>query len=93
MDNHWDIAHDSLCFLGRSMGASSEYSEDVASRIDMQVRSIIQYCHVEAINIIKDKGKYEKKIRELKSKLRKSNELSAREKRKKFKNDLKCIKY
>lgn len=41
-------------FLGRSMGSSSEYSEDVASRIDMQVRSIIQYCHLEAINIIKD---------------------------------------
>jgi cell division protease FtsH len=41
-------------FLGRSMGASSEYSEDVASRIDMQVRSIIQHCHVEAINIIRE---------------------------------------
>lgn len=42
-------------FLGRSMGAStSEYSEDVASRIDLQVRSIIQHCHVEAIMIIKE---------------------------------------
>jgi cell division protease FtsH len=36
------------------MGASSEYSEDVASRIDMQVRSIIQHCHLEAISIIKE---------------------------------------
>ena len=36
------------------MGASSEYSEDVASRIDMQVRSIIQHCHDETVQIIKD---------------------------------------
>nr|BDA97952.1 cell division protein [Chroomonas collegionis] len=41
-------------FLGRSMGSSSEYSEDVASRIDMQVRSIIQHCHVETVMIIKE---------------------------------------
>jgi cell division protease FtsH len=41
-------------FLGRTMGASSEYSEDVASRIDMQVRSIIQHCHDETVQIIKD---------------------------------------
>jgi cell division protease FtsH len=41
-------------FLGRTMGSSSEYSEDVASRIDMQVRSIIQHCHDETIQIIKD---------------------------------------
>ena len=41
-------------FLGRTMGSTSEYSEDVASRIDMQVRSIIQHCHDEAVQIIKD---------------------------------------
>jgi len=41
-------------FLGRSMGSGSEYSEDIASRIDMQVRSIVQHCHVEAVNIIKE---------------------------------------
>jgi cell division protease FtsH len=41
-------------FLGRTMGSSSEYSEDVASRIDMQVRSIIQHCHVETVLIIKE---------------------------------------
>nr|BDA98922.1 cell division protein [Chroomonas debatzensis] len=41
-------------FLGRSMGASNDYSEDVASRIDMQIRSIIQHCHVEAVTIIKE---------------------------------------
>jgi cell division protease FtsH len=34
-------------FLGRSMGSSSEFSEDVASRIDMQIRSIIQHCLIE----------------------------------------------
>lgn len=41
-------------FLGRTMGSSSEYSEDIASRIDMQIRSIIQHCHDETITIIKD---------------------------------------
>jgi cell division protease FtsH len=41
-------------FLGRSMGSSSEYSEDIASRIDMQIRSIIQHCHNETVQIIKD---------------------------------------
>jgi len=41
-------------FLGRSMGGSSQYSEDVASRIDMQIRSIIQHCHDETVQIIKD---------------------------------------
>jgi len=39
-------------FLGRSMGSSSEYSEDIASRIDMQIRTIIQHCHNEAVQII-----------------------------------------
>jgi cell division protease FtsH len=41
-------------FLGRSMGNNSAFSEDVASRIDMQIRSIIQHCHEETIQIIKD---------------------------------------
>ena len=36
------------------MGSSSEYSEDIASRIDMQIRSIIQHCHNETVQIIKD---------------------------------------
>ena len=40
----------------------------------------------------KDKSKYEKKIKELKNKLRKSTHLSRREKRREFKNSLKCIK-
>ena len=41
-------------FLGRAMGTSLEYSEDIASKIDMQIRTIIQHCHNEAIQIIKD---------------------------------------
>jgi cell division protease FtsH len=41
-------------FLGRSMGASSEYSEDIASRIDIQIRSIVQHCHEETVQLIKD---------------------------------------
>ena len=41
-------------FLGRSMGGSPQYSEDVASRIDMQIRSIVQHCHDETVQIIKD---------------------------------------
>jgi cell division protease FtsH len=36
------------------MGSTSQYSEDVASRIDMQIRSIIQHCHDETVQIIKD---------------------------------------
>jgi cell division protease FtsH len=41
-------------FLGRTMGSSSEYSEEIASRIDMQIRSIIQHCHNETVQIIKE---------------------------------------
>lgn len=41
-------------FLGRTMGSSSEYSEDIASRIDMQIRSIIQHCHDETTSLIKE---------------------------------------
>merc|ERR1712127_225400 len=36
-------------FLGRSMGGSPQYSEDVASRIDMQIRSIVEHCHDETV--------------------------------------------
>lgn len=41
-------------FLGRSMGASAEYSEDIASRIDIQIRSIVQHCHEETVQLIKE---------------------------------------
>ena len=57
MSNIGPLALESLGadpFLGRSMGGSAQYSEDVASRIDMQIRSIIQHCHDETVQIIKD---------------------------------------
>jgi cell division protease FtsH len=41
-------------FLGRTLGSSSEYSEGIASKIDIHVRSIVQYCHEEAVQIVKD---------------------------------------
>nr|YP_010713807.1 cell division protein [Galdieria phlegrea]UNJ16251.1 cell division protein [Galdieria sp.]WDA99697.1 cell division protein [Galdieria sulphuraria]WDA99889.1 cell division protein [Galdieria phlegrea] len=41
-------------FLGRGFGSGSEYSEDIASRIDRQVRSILNYCYKEALKIIRD---------------------------------------
>lgn len=41
-------------FLGRTIGTSLEYSEDIASKIDMQIRAIVQHCHNEAIQIIKE---------------------------------------
>ena len=44
-------------FLGRSMGGSSQYSEDIASRIDMQIRSIVQHCHDETVQIRTSKPK------------------------------------
>jgi cell division protease FtsH len=45
---------DSDPFLGRTMGLSSDYSEDIASKIDMQIRSIIQHCHAETTQIIEE---------------------------------------
>jgi hypothetical protein len=46
------------------MGSSSQYSEDVASRIDMQIRSIIQHCHDETVQIIKDNRFLEREFEE-----------------------------
>jgi cell division protease FtsH len=39
-------------FLGRDWLNRSEYSEDVASRIDAQVRSIVEHCYNEARRIM-----------------------------------------
>ena len=40
-------------FLGNDlMNRSSEYSEEIATRIDTQVRSIVNYCHEKAKSII-----------------------------------------
>jgi cell division protease FtsH len=41
-------------FLGRDWMARSEYSEEIASRIDAQVRSIVEHCYDEARRIIRE---------------------------------------
>ncbi|MBO0350500.1 ATP-dependent zinc metalloprotease FtsH2 [Phormidium pseudopriestleyi FRX01] len=41
-------------FLGRDLMTRSEYSDEIASRIDAQVRSIVEHCHDEAKRIIRE---------------------------------------
>jgi cell division protease FtsH len=41
-------------FLGRDLMVRSEYSEEIASRIDAQVRSIVEHCYDEARRLIRD---------------------------------------
>lgn len=41
-------------FLGRDLMTRSEYSEDIASRIDTQVRAIVAQCYHEALHIMRD---------------------------------------
>ncbi|MGG6297619.1 ATP-dependent zinc metalloprotease FtsH2 [Leptolyngbya sp. AN02str] len=41
-------------FLGRDWTTRSEYSEEIASRIDAQVRSIVEHCYEEACRIVRD---------------------------------------
>jgi cell division protease FtsH len=41
-------------FLGGGLMNRSEYSEKVATRIDEQVRSIVEHCHHEARKIVRD---------------------------------------
>jgi cell division protease FtsH len=41
-------------FLGRDWMTRSEYSEEIASRIDAQVRSIVEHCYDEARRLIRD---------------------------------------
>ena len=41
-------------FLGRDLMTRSEYSEEIASRIDAQVRSIVEHCYDEARKIIRN---------------------------------------
>lgn len=40
-------------FLGRDLMTRSEYSEEIASRIDAQVRAIVEHCYEDACNIIR----------------------------------------
>nr|YP_009300469.1 putative plastid division protein [Campylaephora sungminbooi]AKU47388.1 putative plastid division protein [Campylaephora sungminbooi]ALN11835.1 putative plastid division protein [Campylaephora sungminbooi] len=41
-------------FLGRGMGSSSEYSDEIAIKIDRQIQEIVEECHEKTIQIIKD---------------------------------------
>lgn len=47
-------AQQSEIFLGRDYTARSEYSEEIASRIDGQVHSIVAHCYLEARRIIRE---------------------------------------
>ena len=47
-------AQQSEIFLGRDYTARSEYSEEIASRIDGQVRAIVDHCYEDARRIIRD---------------------------------------
>jgi cell division protease FtsH len=41
-------------FLGRDWTTRSEYSEEIAARIDAQVRAIVDQCHQEALQIVRE---------------------------------------
>jgi len=41
-------------FLGRDMMTRSEYSDEIASRIDSQVRTIVEHCYENACQIMRD---------------------------------------
>ncbi|NEQ39022.1 MAG: ATP-dependent zinc metalloprotease FtsH [Okeania sp. SIO3I5] len=41
-------------FLGRDMMTRSEYSNEIASRIDSQVRTIVEHCYENACQIMRD---------------------------------------
>nr|WDA99954.1 cell division protein [Cyanidium sp. THAL103] len=40
-------------FLGRDLGNRSDFSENITSRIDSQIASIVKNCYIQAISIIK----------------------------------------
>ncbi len=41
-------------FLGRDWMTRSEYSEEIAAKVDIQVRSIVDYCYQEALRIVRE---------------------------------------
>nr|YP_009541792.1 cell division protein [Neogoniolithon spectabile]AYR06001.1 cell division protein [Neogoniolithon spectabile] len=41
-------------FLGRNLSNSTEYSDEIAIKIDTQVKTIVAACHEKALQIIKD---------------------------------------
>ena len=45
---------DSNPFLGRGMGTSNDYSDEIAIKIDRQIQNIIHDCHIKTLEIIKN---------------------------------------
>ncbi|MGL5509577.1 MAG: cell division protein FtsH, partial [Microcoleaceae cyanobacterium] len=41
-------------FLGRDLMTRTEYSEEIASRVDAQVRAIVEHCYEHACKIMRD---------------------------------------
>jgi cell division protease FtsH len=41
-------------FLGRDLMSRSKYSEEIAARVDAQVRTIVEHCHEEARRLIRE---------------------------------------
>ncbi|AFY65336.1 ATP-dependent zinc metalloprotease FtsH2 [Geitlerinema sp. PCC 7407] len=41
-------------FLGRDLMTRSEYSEEIAARVDAQVRTIVEHCYEDACRIMRD---------------------------------------
>jgi len=41
-------------FLGRNMASNNEYSDEIAIKIDSQIKKIVDECHAQAIHIIKE---------------------------------------
>ncbi len=41
-------------FLGRNMPSGNEYSDEIAIQIDAQVKEIVDMCHSQALNIIRE---------------------------------------
>nr|YP_009541689.1 cell division protein [Synarthrophyton chejuense]AYR05698.1 cell division protein [Synarthrophyton chejuense] len=41
-------------FLGKSMSSNSEYSDEIAIKIDFEVKKIVKICHNKALEIIKE---------------------------------------
>nr|YP_009395864.1 Cell division protein FTSH [Herposiphonia versicolor]ARW64844.1 Cell division protein FTSH [Herposiphonia versicolor] len=41
-------------FLGRSMGGNNEYSDEIAIKIDQQIKEIVEECHEKTLSIIKN---------------------------------------
>ncbi|MDE5074139.1 MAG: cell division protein FtsH, partial [Trichodesmium sp. St5_bin8] len=41
-------------FLGRDLMTRSEYSDEIASRIDSQVRTIVEHCYENACDMMQD---------------------------------------